>query len=199
MSDEQMAQEPKQSLGTDAARNLATTTKTVPMLTGVTPRWILKLLPWVQVDSGTYRVNRKRVMVKGAGKVRAQVQDGKAVVTAEDLKAIPMMAELEDDLVAALAQRMKSESIEPGRVIVKEGDPGDRFYVIADGTTAMDGSPAEIFAQESALQEMGLGVPPVAAVFARLAERGLVAPHVLPVYTVDDALHVLGGARRGEL
>jgi len=133
MSDEQMAQEPRQSLGTDAARNLATTTKTVPMLTGVTPRWILKLLPWVQVDSGTYRVNRKRVVVKGAGKVRAQIQDGKAVVTAEDLKAIPMMSELDDDLVAAVAQRMKSESIEAGQLIVKEGDPGDRFYVIAQG------------------------------------------------------------------
>ena len=133
MSDEQAAQDPRQSLGTDAARNLATTTKTVPMLTGVTPRWILKLLPWVQVDSGTYRVNRKRVIVRGAGKVNATVEDGKATVTAEDLKAIPMMAELDDELAAAVAQRMKSESVPAGQVIVKEGDEGDRFYVIAHG------------------------------------------------------------------
>jgi len=133
MSDEQAAQDPRQSLGTDAARNLATTTKTVPMLTGVTPRWILKLLPWVQVDSGTYRVNRKRIVIKGAGKVRANVQDGKATVSAEDLKAIPMMSELEDDLVTAVAQRMKSETIDAGQLVVKEGDDGDRFYVIAQG------------------------------------------------------------------
>lgn len=40
------------------ARNLATTTKSVPFWDGITPRWLLKLLPWVQVNSGTYRVNR---------------------------------------------------------------------------------------------------------------------------------------------
>src|SRR5262249_53749317 len=41
-----------------AAQNLATTTKTVPLWEGLTPRWILKLLPWVQVRSGMYRINR---------------------------------------------------------------------------------------------------------------------------------------------
>jgi len=133
MSDEQAAEAPRQSIGIDAARNLATTTKTVPMLTGVTPRWILKLLPWVQVDSGTYRINRKRVVIKGAGKVRAQVDGDQATITADDLRAIPMMAELDEALVEAVAQRMKSEPMEPGQLIVKEGDEGDRFYVVAKG------------------------------------------------------------------
>src|SRR4051812_32442081 len=41
-----------------AAQNLATTTKTVPQWEGITPRWLLKLLPWVQVRSGIYRINR---------------------------------------------------------------------------------------------------------------------------------------------
>jgi hypothetical protein len=41
-----------------AAQNLATTTKTVPMWEGITPRWLLKLLPWVPVKSGVYRINR---------------------------------------------------------------------------------------------------------------------------------------------
>lgn len=41
-----------------AAQNLATTTKTVPQWEGITPRWLLKLLPWVQVRSGMYRINR---------------------------------------------------------------------------------------------------------------------------------------------
>ena len=133
MSDEHAAQTPQQSVSVDAARNLATTTKTVPMLTGVTPRWLLKLLPWVQVDSGTYRINRKRVVLKGAGKVNANIEDGKATVTADDLRALPMMHDLGDDLLAALAQRMKSESVSAGDVVVKEGDEGDRFYIVARG------------------------------------------------------------------
>lgn len=41
-----------------AAQNLATTTKTPPLWEDITPRWILKLLPWVQVRSGIYRINR---------------------------------------------------------------------------------------------------------------------------------------------
>ncbi len=133
MSDEQAAQAPLQSIGTDAARNLATTTKTVPMLTGVTPRWILKLLPWVQVDSGTYRINRKRIVLKGGGKVNANVEGGKATVTAEDLRALPMMQDLGDDLLEAVAQRMQSEGIAAGTEVVKEGDEGDRFYIVAQG------------------------------------------------------------------
>lgn len=130
MSDDQA---PTQSISTDAARNLATTTKTVPMMTGITPRWILKLLPWVQVDSGTYRINRKSVVIKGGGKIKATIEDGQATVTPEDLRAIPLMQELSDDLVAALAQRMQSEQVAAGEKIVTEGDPGDKFYVVAQG------------------------------------------------------------------
>src|SRR5919197_1411706 len=40
---------PKTSLDTRAARNLATTTKTVPQMQEITSRWLLKMLPWVQV------------------------------------------------------------------------------------------------------------------------------------------------------
>ena len=46
------------TLGAGAARNLANTTKTPPQWVGVTPRWLVNLLPWVPVEAGTYRVNR---------------------------------------------------------------------------------------------------------------------------------------------
>jgi hypothetical protein len=38
------------SLGTAAARQLATTTKSAPQMQGISSRWLLKLLPWVQVN-----------------------------------------------------------------------------------------------------------------------------------------------------
>ncbi|SFD99493.1 hypothetical protein SAMN04487819_106157, partial [Actinopolyspora alba] len=34
------------SLGTEAARNLATTTKSAPQMQGITSRWLLRMLPW---------------------------------------------------------------------------------------------------------------------------------------------------------
>ncbi|MGB8353472.1 MAG: family 2A encapsulin nanocompartment shell protein [Chthoniobacteraceae bacterium] len=45
------------SLSARAARNLATATVTVPQMVEITPRWLHKLLPWVDVDGGVYRVN----------------------------------------------------------------------------------------------------------------------------------------------
>jgi hypothetical protein len=56
---------PALSLSAPAARNLATATVTVPQYTEITPRWLLKLLPWVDVDGGVYRVNRVARAAKG--------------------------------------------------------------------------------------------------------------------------------------
>jgi len=53
------------SLSAAAARNLATATVTVPQYTEITPRWLHKLLPWVDVDGGVYRVNRVAKAAKG--------------------------------------------------------------------------------------------------------------------------------------
>jgi hypothetical protein len=46
------------ALGDRSARQLANTTKTAPQLTAITPRWLVQLLGWVPVESGTYRVNK---------------------------------------------------------------------------------------------------------------------------------------------
>jgi len=52
-----MSTESRLSLSAKAARNLATATVTVPQMSEITPRWLHKLLPWVDVDGGVYRVN----------------------------------------------------------------------------------------------------------------------------------------------
>ncbi len=57
------------SLGPDAARQLATTTKTTPQMRGITPRYLLRALPWVDVESGVYRVNRRRTFILGDDRI----------------------------------------------------------------------------------------------------------------------------------
>ena len=59
MTDDTKTAAARQSIGVETARHLATTTKTVPQMAGITPRWLLRVLPWVPVESGTYRVNRR--------------------------------------------------------------------------------------------------------------------------------------------
>lgn len=50
--------QPQMSLSATAARNLATATVTVPQMAQISPRWLLQLLPYVDVDGGVYRLNR---------------------------------------------------------------------------------------------------------------------------------------------
>ncbi len=49
---------PQLSLSAFVARNLATATVTVPQMAQITPRWLLRLLPYVHIDGGVYRLNR---------------------------------------------------------------------------------------------------------------------------------------------
>ncbi len=50
---------PAQSaLGDNAARQLANATKTAPILSTITPRWLTHLLQWLPVEAGIYRLNQ---------------------------------------------------------------------------------------------------------------------------------------------
>jgi hypothetical protein len=50
--------EVRRALGDAAARQLANTTKTAPQMAAITPRWLVAMLQWMPVESGTFRVNR---------------------------------------------------------------------------------------------------------------------------------------------
>jgi hypothetical protein len=50
--------EVRRTLGEQAARQLANTSKTRPQLRTITPRWLTAWLPWEPVEAGTYRVNK---------------------------------------------------------------------------------------------------------------------------------------------
>jgi hypothetical protein len=46
------------ALGDDAARQLANATKTAPVLSTISPRWLTHLLQWLPVEAGIYRLNK---------------------------------------------------------------------------------------------------------------------------------------------
>jgi Phage capsid-like protein len=64
-----------QTLGAQAARQLANTTKTPPQWIGVTPRWLVSLLPWTPVEAGTYRVNRVKDVKEGGIAIQCSPSD----------------------------------------------------------------------------------------------------------------------------
>src|SRR5438094_8412372 len=94
-------QSPQQSISTAAARNLATTTKTVPQMQGISSRWLLRKLPWVQVSGGAYRVNRRLTHAVGRGRV-AVVQTGDDLrVLAATLTELPVLRGFDDAALLA--------------------------------------------------------------------------------------------------
>ncbi|HEY3953600.1 MAG TPA: family 2B encapsulin nanocompartment shell protein [Streptosporangiaceae bacterium] len=128
------AAQQQMSLSTAAARNLSTTTKTVPQMQGITSRWLLRMLPWVQVSGGVYRVNRRLTHVAGGGKLAvAQTADALSVVPAS-LREIPLLAGFTDDeMLAAIASSFAQREVGAGELIVQRGQPIEEFIVVAHG------------------------------------------------------------------
>ncbi|NUS15040.1 MAG: cyclic nucleotide-binding domain-containing protein [Streptomyces sp.] len=135
MSEAVEAQEQAQSsLNTAAARNLATTTKSEPQMQGISSRWLLRMLPWVNVPGGAYRVNRRLSFTVGDGKVTFEKNGSKVRVIPQELAELPLLRGFEDGTaLGALADKFVQKEFEPGQVIVQEGRKADHVFLIVHG------------------------------------------------------------------
>ncbi len=122
------------SLGTEAARNLATTTKSAPQMQGITSRWLLKLLPWVNVQGGVYRVNRRMSYTPGDGRVEFTNVGSKVQVVPQELCELPMLRGYDDlDVLTRLADKFVQQELQPDSVLIEKGSPADSISLIAHG------------------------------------------------------------------
>ncbi|PYC84742.1 Crp/Fnr family transcriptional regulator [Streptomyces tateyamensis] len=122
------------SLSTVAARNLATTTKSEPQMQGISSRWLLKALPWVQVSGGTYRVNRRLSYAVGRGRISFAKTGAEVRIVPPTLREMPVLRDVADDaLLAELAGRFTQREVAPGEVLVEAGQPIEEVYLIAHG------------------------------------------------------------------
>ncbi|BAY41828.1 cyclic nucleotide-binding protein (plasmid) [Nostoc sp. NIES-2111] len=125
---------PQLSLSKDAARNLAKTTKSAPQTQEITPRWLLKMLPWVQTKGGTYRVNRRLTYTVGDGWLSFANTGAEVQLIPDKLTELPLLRGFDDiDLLTALAGRFVQQEFAPGEIIVQSGQPANQLYAIAHG------------------------------------------------------------------
>jgi CRP-like cAMP-binding protein len=125
---------PQQSLGTAAARNLATTTKSVPQMQEISSRWLLRMLPWVDVQGGTYRVNRRLTYAVGDGRITFVKTGDRTEVIPAELGELPALRGYEDeDVLSELAQRCRQREIAAGQVIASFGNQAEEVYLLAHG------------------------------------------------------------------
>jgi CRP-like cAMP-binding protein len=130
----------QRSISTAAARNLSTTTKTAPQMQGITSRWLLRMLPWVQVSGGVYRVNRRLSYPVGSGRVSFSVEADQVQLIPPTLREIKPLAGVGDDAaLATLAGGFTQQQFEAGQVIAEAGHPADKLILIAHGKVARTG------------------------------------------------------------
>ncbi|RME53195.1 MAG: ATP-binding cassette domain-containing protein, partial [Caldilineae bacterium] len=75
----------------------------------------------------------------------------------------------------------------------------DRLYVIAEGTTVMEGTPGQIFGQAERLRSMALAPPDVTETVNALVAAGLLTGEIGTIYTVEAAAKLMGEAIHAKL
>jgi CRP/FNR family cyclic AMP-dependent transcriptional regulator len=66
------------------------------------------------------------------------------------LRDVPFFSKLSKRELATVAQQTDEVDVEPGRVLARQGDSGQEFFVIIDGT-------AEVLRDEAPIAELGPG------------------------------------------
>ena len=91
--------------------------------------------------------------------------------TAHELSRVGLLATLGGETLARLAARMEREDVAAGATVVREGDAGDRFYVVLSGLMAVAQTslgarrllrPGDVFGEVS----LAMDVPRTASVHA---------------------------------
>ncbi|MGV9241435.1 family 2B encapsulin nanocompartment shell protein, partial [Streptomyces nigra] len=164
----------QQSLGTAAARNLATTTKSAPQMQEISSRWLLRMLPWVNVQGGTYRVNRRLTYAVGDGRVTFVKTGDRVEVIPAELGELPALRSFEDeDVLSELAQRCAQREFAAGQVIASFGSPTDAVYLLAHGRVEKIGTGP--YGEDESLGVLADG--------AYLGEAALLDPDAIWEYT----------------
>lgn len=123
----------QRSVSLRAAQKLARTTKTVAQIAGITPRWLLHLLPWVTVEAGTYRVNQRKVLFRDELGIEFEGAHGTRALRAWSLRRIAALHALDDNQLQAMAQRFTRTMYRQDELVQSTDQPADSLFVVAEG------------------------------------------------------------------
>lgn len=113
----------------------------MPQMQEITSRWLLRMLPWVNVSGGTYRVNRRFTYLVGDGRVNFTTTAGEIQVVPGELGELDLLRGYEDqEVLTALAGRFTRLEVAAGWPIAEFGSPADQLYLIAHGKVSKDGT-----------------------------------------------------------
>lgn len=97
------------------------------------PRWLLHLLPWVNVPGGVYQVNRRRIVLRQSDRIVAHFEGDAARLDPAALRALSLLRTANESLLQAIAGLLVEERRDANEDLYKEGDAGEKFYIIVKG------------------------------------------------------------------
>lgn len=120
------------SLHPGAAKNLSHSTKSKPIMEGITPRWLLDFLPWVSVEAGIYCVNKRKNyhMMKGTDE---EIKTTSLNNDTRQLYNIPPFKYMESSMVDSISPYLTKEQFDAGSTVTKIASEGDKLYIITEG------------------------------------------------------------------
>jgi CRP-like cAMP-binding protein len=142
-----MSNELRESLSKEQARVLATTHKTKPMMEAISSRNLIKVLPWVNVQGGFYRVNRRLVIEIRPGRV-SFVEDpsdkSKIKILPESLRQMPSFKTIiDDEVLKEIATKAELVEFKKDDDIILNKDPIEHIYIIFSGKVIFTNPEAE--------------------------------------------------------
>ena len=154
------------TLPKEQARTLASTTKTRPQMESISSRSLLKVLPWVNVSGGYYRVNRRQILEIRPGMVsfqeakRKEGEDKNAerpmVIVGSTLSEMPSLSKIKNDqLRNRIAEIAERETFDKGANIVNHNSVPTHIYIILSGKVSF--FKPGVFEADSATGTMGSG------------------------------------------
>jgi CRP-like cAMP-binding protein len=129
------ADEQRLSLSTAGARQLTTTAKSLPQMQGISPRWLLRMLPWVQVSGGVYRVNRRLTYAVGDDRLHFSNIGARVEIIPQELLKLPLLRGFENEggMLDTLARQFVQREFKTGDLIVEAGQPAEHVFLLAHG------------------------------------------------------------------
>jgi hypothetical protein len=141
----------QQSLSTEAARLLATTTKSAPQYIGSSPRWLVQFLPWRALEAGTFRINRLRVTAPPVRLVSVIDTGAETTITGAALRSVPALQYVAAEFLETMAGAMSAEQY-PAGAEVYDGEGDSPFVIVVSGKIeALDRDPHGITVRRALL------------------------------------------------
>ncbi|KNY28268.1 family 2B encapsulin nanocompartment shell protein [Pseudobacteroides cellulosolvens] len=119
------------SLNSQTARNLSHSTKSIPMMEGITPRWLLKFLPWVPVEAGVYKVNK--IKKHDIYPEMISFDNSNIQVGPKQMAQIPFFQNIDMDKMNTLSSLFHKKEFDAGNFICEGAPESNEFLIVANG------------------------------------------------------------------